>query len=63
MHALRLTVGDEDFFAILKEWPERKKDGTATTAEFIALAEEISGEELDRLFEDWLYDDERPPRP
>jgi aminopeptidase N len=63
LHALRLTVGDEDFFAILKEWPERKKDSTATTAEFIALAEEIAGEELDRLFADWLYDDERPPRP
>jgi aminopeptidase N len=63
LHALRVTVGDEDFFTILRQWAERKKDSTATTAEFIALAEELSGENLDQLFEDWLYDDERPPRP
>jgi aminopeptidase N len=63
LHALRVTVGDSDFFQILREWAARKKDGVATTAEFVALAEEISGEPLDQLFQDWLYGTVRPPRP
>mgnify|MGYP002620222883 CR=1 FL=1 len=63
LHALRRTVGDDAFFRILPEWASRKQDSTATTAEFIALAEEISGQELDQLFQDWLYTPRRPPRP
>ena len=63
LHALRVTVGDNAFFRILKEWTARKKDSSATTAEFIALAEEISGSQLDTLFQEWLYDTDRPPRP
>ena len=49
LHALRVTVGDDAFFKILKAWAAEKRDGNATTAEFIALAERISGKELDRL--------------
>ncbi|MBX6751424.1 MAG: M1 family metallopeptidase [Micromonosporaceae bacterium] len=63
LHALRRTVGDEAFFRILPEWASRQKDTTGTTMEFIALAEEISGQELDQLFHDWLYSPKRPPRP
>jgi aminopeptidase N len=63
MHALRVTVGDADFFKILQDWAVQKRNGTATTTEFIALAEQISGEQLDQLFNDWLYGDTRPPRP
>jgi len=63
LHALRVTVGDEAFFRILPEWASRKQDSSATTDEFIALAEEISGRQLDQLFQDWLYGTQRPPRP
>jgi aminopeptidase N len=63
LHALRVTVGDEAFFRILPEWASRKKGSTATTQEFIEVAEEISGRELGQLFQDWLYGTERPPRP
>jgi aminopeptidase N len=63
LHALRVTVGDDAFFRILPEWASRKRDSTATTREFIALAEEISGQQLDQLFQDWLYGTEQPPRP
>ena len=63
LHALRVTVGDEAFFRILPEWASRKQDSSATTEEFIALAEEISGQQLDQLFQDWLYGTQRPPRP
>jgi aminopeptidase N len=63
LHALRKTVGDEAFFMILKTWAAEQAHGNATTAEFIALAERISGRQLDRLFNDWLYGKKRPPRP
>jgi aminopeptidase N len=63
LHALRMTVGDEAFFRILKAWSAEQAYGNATTAEFIAVAERISGRQLDQLFTDWLYEKKRPPRP
>jgi aminopeptidase N len=55
LHALRLRIGDEAFFATLRAWTERYHDGNAMTSDFIALAEEISGEDLAAFFEAWLY--------
>ncbi|MFC0007039.1 M1 family metallopeptidase [Micromonospora siamensis] len=63
VHALRLTVGDAAFFKIMKTWAAEKKDGNATTAEFVALAEKVSGKQLDKLFDAWLYGKKRPPLP
>ncbi|MEU9506754.1 M1 family metallopeptidase [Micromonospora sp. NPDC048170] len=63
VHALRVAVGDKAFFEILKTWAAQKRDANATTAEFVALAERVSGEQLDDLFEAWLYGTERPDRP
>jgi aminopeptidase N len=54
LHVLRRTVGDEAFFATLRAWVERFGGGTATTADFEALAEEISGADLTPLFDAWL---------
>ncbi|MFT4040945.1 MAG: M1 family metallopeptidase [Thermomicrobiales bacterium] len=61
LHALRLDVGDEAFFAILRAWPERYRNGNAATADFVALAEEISGRDLDAFFDGWLYQIALPP--
>jgi aminopeptidase N len=55
LHALRREVGDETFFAILREWTARYRNGNAETADFVALAEEVSGRELDDLFDKWLF--------
>jgi aminopeptidase N len=63
LHALRVRVGDDAFFRIIKEWAAQKANGNATTAEFIALAERVSGQQLDQLFADWLNGKARPPRP
>lgn len=60
MHALRLKVGDEVFFELLREWVVRFGGGTASTADFIALSEELSGQELDDFFRDWLSDGPLP---
>jgi aminopeptidase N len=63
LHALRLTVGDEAFFAILPTYFERHNQSTATTADFIAVAEEVSGQDLGALFDEWLYQDGIPEFP
>jgi aminopeptidase N len=63
LHALRLEIGDEAFFTTLQEYASRFGDGTATTGDFVALAEEVSGVQLDDLFDAWLYGDVVPDFP
>jgi aminopeptidase N len=60
LQVLRERVGGQDFFAILRAWAKAHRHGTATTAQLVALAERISGEQLDELFHDWLELDGRP---
>jgi hypothetical protein len=60
LHQLRLAVGDEVFFEILDEWDDTREQDTVTTAEFIALAEEIAGQELSSLFDTWLFTTTKP---
>ena len=61
LQALRNEVGDDAFFAILRAWVETNAFGTGTTDEFIALAEQESGRELDELFDAWLFTPRKPP--
>jgi len=59
LHALRLKLNnDQVFYDILRTWAEDHRNGTASTADFIALAEKIGKIDLGRFFETWLY--ERP---
>ena len=55
LHQLRNTVGDAAFFQILKTWAHQHEGGNVTTPQFIALAERTSGQQLDTLFDAWLY--------
>jgi aminopeptidase N len=60
LQALRTKIGDATFFALLREWCARNHHANVTTADFVALAEELSGRQLDTLFDVWLY---RPGKP
>jgi aminopeptidase N len=60
LQALRNEVGDQDFFRILRAWAAKKAGGNGTTGQFIALAERISGEQLDNLFDVWLFTAGKP---
>jgi aminopeptidase N len=60
LHALRMAVGDQAFFTILRTWASTRRGDTVTTPEFIALAERISGRSLDALFQAWLFSPTRP---
>jgi aminopeptidase N len=63
LQALRVTVGDAKFFAILRAWADQQAGGNATTPEFVALAEQVSGMQLDPLFDQWLFTPGRPSLP
>jgi aminopeptidase N len=60
VHALRVEVGDGTFFEILRAWNERFAGGNASTADFQSLAGELSGRNLDTLFDQWLRQPELP---
>ena len=60
LHQLRLAVGDDAFFEVLRRWARSQAGDTVTTDEFIALAERISGQQLDELFETWLFTPAKP---
>lgn len=54
LHALRLTVGDDRFFLLLRTWVERYRYGSVTSEMFESLAAEVTAEPLDDLFDAWL---------
>jgi aminopeptidase N len=63
VHALRLTVGDDAFWRIVKTWTEQRKYGNGSTEDFEALAEKVSGKELSDFFAAWLSGTSAPPKP
>jgi len=60
LQALREKIGDDAFFQILRTWVAQHRYGTATTEQFIALSEQISGQNLDAFFQTWLYTSGKP---
>jgi aminopeptidase len=63
LHALRLTVGDDAFFGILRAWTAAHRDGTAKTADFLRLCEETAGPAVVEMLRAWLDDEELPRLP
>nr|WP_042197621.1 M1 family metallopeptidase [Kibdelosporangium sp. MJ126-NF4]CEL23078.1 metallopeptidase [Kibdelosporangium sp. MJ126-NF4]CTQ90215.1 metallopeptidase [Kibdelosporangium sp. MJ126-NF4] len=60
LQALRTTIGDKTFFTLLRTWVAQHKYSDANTSEFIALAEKLSGKQLDDLFKTWLFTKAKP---
>jgi len=63
LQALRMEVGDEAFFNILRTFSDRYKYGVAGTDDFIAIAEEVSGKDLTDFFDVWLFSEYLPELP
>ena len=63
LHSLRLTVGDDAFFALLQAWTSTYAGGTVSTEMFVALAQEPAGHDLGELFGAWLNQKELPVLP
>jgi len=53
---LRDEIGDEAFFTLLRTYAAEFADGNATTEDFIALAEDISGQDLEEFFRVRLFE-------
>jgi len=60
LEALREKVGDLTFFQVMRSWATQNRHGNVTTAQFIALSEQLSGMDLDHFFDVWLYEPEKP---
>ena len=60
LQALRNEVGDDAFWRIIRRWAKSQSSGNGTTEEFIALAERMSGQQLDALFDAWLFTSGKP---
>ena len=55
LHALRLRVGDDVFFEIIRSYYQTFRDSHAMIDDFVAIASEISQEDLVPFFDSWLY--------
>jgi aminopeptidase N len=60
LHALRDTVGDRAFFATVREWTDTYRHATATTDDFVAVAQRHTAIDLTPLFAAWLFTSRLP---
>jgi aminopeptidase N len=60
LQALRQKVGEATFFQIVRSWYAENRFSNVTTQDFIALAERVSGQQLDQFFQVWLFEEGRP---
>ena len=58
--ALRQRIGDATFAQLLGTWASEHRYGVVGTADLLRLAERLSGQQLDGLFDAWLYQPRRP---
>lgn len=63
LHALRLTIGEDAFFSLIRTWVDEHGGSYAETSDFIRLAEDISGQDLSDFFDAWLFASEMPAMP
>jgi len=63
LHALRLTLGEEGFFGLLRAWTSAHAGGTVTTKMFTDFAGEHTGVDLAGLFDKWLNQPALPALP
>ena len=62
VQALRARIGPADHRRLLRTWVRRHADGNASVADFTALAEQVSGDDLTVFFHSWLYRPGAPER-
>jgi aminopeptidase N len=60
LHMLRGTIGDDAFFAGIREYYRRHLHSAVLTEDFQAVMEEVSGRELGWFFRQWIYEPGHP---
>jgi len=61
LHVLRGRIGDDRFFALLRDWTTRYRHGTVVTDDFTGLAANYADVSLRALWDTWLYSPRVPP--
>ena len=61
LQALRVKIGDPAFFTLMRRWYAEHKYGNVSTPEFVALAQQVSSQDLGAFFTAWLYTPGKPP--
>jgi aminopeptidase N len=60
LQALREKIGDRAFFTVMRRWYAEHKYGNVSTPEFVALAQQVSRQDLGPFFTAWLYTSGKP---
>lgn len=60
LEALRLAIGTKPMLRVLRTWAEEHRHGNGDIAEFIAVADRVSGRDLEPLFHRWLFQRGKP---
>jgi aminopeptidase N len=63
LQALRVAVGDQNFFAALRAWATERAGGNGSVQDFLAVVERVSGKKVDDVAQAWLFAPTRPPAP
>jgi len=63
LEALKTAIGTTAYDEVMKQWQLRNAGTSKRTADFIALASEISGRDLTAFFQPWLYGTTKAPWP
>lgn len=63
VHALRLHLGEERFFALVSDWLAEHRGGNVTTEMFLAHVRRAASEEAAALLTPWLFETELPACP
>mgnify|MGYP000916053628 CR=1 FL=1 len=58
--ALRHRIGKPAMRTLLRRWYSSHKGQTVSTADFVALAQQVSGQDLHSFFDQWLYQPAKP---
>ncbi|MGV1046924.1 MAG: M1 family metallopeptidase [Solirubrobacterales bacterium] len=60
LEALRVEIGTRLTLRLLRRWASGHRHASADIEQFVDLAEEVSGRQLDGLFDRWLYQRGKP---
>jgi len=60
LQALREKIGDRAFFTVMRRWYAEHKYGNVSTPEFVALAQQVSRQNLGPFLTAWLYTPGKP---
>ncbi|MER5430070.1 M1 family metallopeptidase [Streptomyces sp. NPDC002588] len=63
LYALRQLIGEDAFHAVERAFLARFRDSSASTEDYIAVACEVSGQDVSGFLRDWLYGTTTPRMP